>query len=290
MAQAIEGILARPTETSAFLLLQSQVRACEHLSQMTPRAHTKGTTIPNSAFSEYQLQKLAPSFLHLISAFCFSFLTVEMKTVLPIFSDLYNMRKSLHREVLGFSISHVEILSKSAVTILLTTIDKVMHTSDQPHCIIPVDFLGPADEDLWIEHLGRTGAVEKWLREDHKGPMAPYVAEKVCHYQSALMWYRALIWNINVDEGTVVKLDPILRQPQPMLVVEQMKSFAANLTVKQVNAAGHWVQLEARDEINEGLLEFFERVRLDRDGSRQLNHIILSKQTDCLRSHAITTV
>ncbi|ODH26720.1 hypothetical protein ACO22_04462 [Paracoccidioides brasiliensis] len=110
------------------------------------------------------------------------------------------------------------------------------------------------------------------------------------HYQSALMWYRALIWNINVDEGIVVKLDPILRQPQPMLVVEQMKSFAANLTVKQVNAAGHWVQLEARDEINEGLLEFFERVRLDRDGSRQLNHIILSKQTDCLRSHAITTV
>ncbi|ODH48285.1 hypothetical protein GX48_05593 [Paracoccidioides brasiliensis] len=81
------------------------------------------------------------------------------------------------------------------------------------------------------------------------------------HYQSALMWYRALIWNINVDEGIVVKLDPILRQPQPMLVVEQMKSFAANLTVKQVNAAGHWVQLEARDEINEGLLEFFERVR-----------------------------
>ncbi|KGY14779.1 hypothetical protein PABG_12373 [Paracoccidioides brasiliensis Pb03] len=48
MAQAIEGILARPTETSAFLLLQSQVRACEHLSQMTPRAHTKGTTIPNA--------------------------------------------------------------------------------------------------------------------------------------------------------------------------------------------------------------------------------------------------
>ncbi|EEH35058.2 hypothetical protein PAAG_06105 [Paracoccidioides lutzii Pb01] len=113
----------------------------------------------------------------------------------------------------------------------------------------------PSDADLRIEHLGPTGAVEKWLREDRKGLMAPYVTEK----------------NINVDEGIAAKLDPILRQPvlvvsskpgplSPPGAVEQMKSFAANLTVKQVNAAGHRVLLEARDEINEVLLEVFERV------------------------------
>ncbi|PGH05846.1 hypothetical protein AJ79_06688 [Helicocarpus griseus UAMH5409] len=139
----------------------------------------------------------------------------------------------------------------------------------------------PADPNLWIEHLGATGACETWLRNDRRAPLAPYVTEEEKsthlqimrgHYQSALMWYRALVWNINIDDELEANLDPNL--PQPVLMVtskpgplnppgggEMMKPFVENLTVRQIEAEGHWVQLEAREEVNGVLLEFIEGCR-----------------------------
>ncbi|EEH06398.1 epoxide hydrolase [Histoplasma capsulatum G186AR] len=132
----------------------------------------------------------------------------------------------------------------------------------------------PAEADLWIEHLGPTGALETWLRNDRKAPLAPYITEeekathfKIMrgHYKSALMWYRALVGNINVDDEIQAQLDSKLYQPVLMLASQpsrlnipgaaagMMRQFAQNLTVREVDAKGHWIQLEARDEIGEAV-------------------------------------
>ncbi|OAX78542.1 hypothetical protein ACJ72_07151 [Emergomyces africanus] len=135
-----------------------------------------------------------------------------------------------------------------------------------------------AEGDLWIEHLGPTGALETWLRNDRKAPLAPYITaeEKATHfkimrghYKSVLMWYRALIGNVNLDDEIEAHLDPNVNQPVLMVsqkpsrinppgVAEMMKLYMENLTVKEVGANGHWLQLEARDEVNQSLLGFLE--------------------------------
>ncbi|PGH34338.1 hypothetical protein GX50_02821 [[Emmonsia] crescens] len=136
----------------------------------------------------------------------------------------------------------------------------------------------PAKEDLWIEHLAPTGTLEAWLRSDRKAPLAPYITEeekathlKIMrgHYRSALMWYRALVENINAADEIEARLDLKLKQPVLMItskptrlnppgVADMMKSYVENLTVKELSAEGHWGQLEARDEFNETLLGFYE--------------------------------
>ncbi|KAK2760108.1 hypothetical protein FQN53_007948 [Emmonsiellopsis sp. PD_33] len=165
----------------------------------------------------------------------------------------------------------------------------------------------PADPDLWVEHLGPTGALEAWLRSDRKAPLAPFITEEVgrffitpqslCmaakvthlftiqeksthrtimrgHYRSALMWYRALAGNINVDDEIKAGLDPKLRQPVLMMspkasklnppgAGEVVRRFADRLTVKELSSSGHWAQLEVPGEVNEALREFFERSSLD---------------------------
>ncbi len=42
-------------------------------------------------------------------------------------------------------------------------------------------------------------------------------------------------------------------------VEEQMKQVTSDFTFKRVSTSGHWVQLEARDETNDILKNFFER-------------------------------
>lgn len=42
-------------------------------------------------------------------------------------------------------------------------------------------------------------------------------------------------------------------------VEEQMKQVASDFTFKRVSTSGHWVQLEARNEINTILQNFFKR-------------------------------
>ncbi|KAL4900704.1 hypothetical protein BDW74DRAFT_161401 [Aspergillus multicolor] len=137
----------------------------------------------------------------------------------------------------------------------------------------------PADPSLWIEHVGPTGAIERWLLQDRMGPEAGYVTEveRQTHqaimrnrHASALRWYQALVGNINEQDETQANLDLVLSMPALMVcpqstklelpgVEEQMKLFAKDFTFMRVSTTGHWVQLEARDEVNFILKEFFEK-------------------------------
>ncbi|KAL3474821.1 putative epoxide hydrolase [Aspergillus californicus] len=137
----------------------------------------------------------------------------------------------------------------------------------------------PQDPLLWIDHMGPTGAIEKWLLEDKQGPQASYIseAERKTHqdimrnnHTSALNWYHALVDNINEEDEVKANINPLLTMPVLMVcpqpsklellgVEEQMKMVAPDMTFKRVGATGHWIQLEVPDEINDILKGFFER-------------------------------
>ncbi|KAL2860944.1 alpha/beta fold hydrolase [Aspergillus lucknowensis] len=137
----------------------------------------------------------------------------------------------------------------------------------------------PQNHSLWIDHVGPTGAMEAWLLQDRMGPAATYITEteRQIHqdimrndYGPALKWYHALVGNINEQDEIQENLDPNLSMPVlivcPQLtklelpgVEKQMKQVASDVTFRRVNTSGHWVQLEARDEVNALLKEFFER-------------------------------
>lgn len=137
----------------------------------------------------------------------------------------------------------------------------------------------PADPSLWSEHVGPEGAMESWLQEDRQSELAPYVTEEQRavhqrvmqgHHGAALNWYRALVWNLNeqdeLEAGLSVKLTQPVLTVLPAPVVGELSAasmqddkIADDLTVKWVSTPGHWLQLEARDEVNAMLKMFFER-------------------------------
>lgn len=97
-------------------------------------------------------------------------------------------------------------------------------------------------------------------------------------YEKALNWYRALARNVNQEDELQAQLDPKLHQPVLMVTekpsavsmpgfAEQIRQFADDVTMKEVRTSGHWVQLEARDEVNGILEEFIRRSRLEEESS-----------------------
>ncbi|KAK1142118.1 hypothetical protein N8T08_008202 [Aspergillus melleus] len=138
----------------------------------------------------------------------------------------------------------------------------------------------PDDPELWITHVGPTGAMEAWLRSDSRAPLASWITEeeKATHHQimqgnhsSALNWYRALVGNINVEDELRSGLEPALEMPVLMVspqpsrlefpgMEESMSLVARDLTFRRVSTKGHWLQLEANDEVNGLLGDFFKRV------------------------------
>ncbi|KAE8149208.1 Alpha/Beta hydrolase protein [Aspergillus avenaceus] len=131
----------------------------------------------------------------------------------------------------------------------------------------------PHDPDLWINHLGPTGSIEKWLLSDTRAPLAPYISKQ--EFQalnaqftgSSLNWYKALVRNINIpDEITSQpplkgKIDvPVLMIcPEEMdFPVDGIRDVAADVMVRTCSTRGHWVQLERADEVNGFLGEFFD--------------------------------
>jgi len=76
-----------------------------------------------------------------------------------------------------------------------------------------------------------------------------------------------LVWNLNEEDERNACLPGELSLPVLMLkpatvsslgpdVGEMMKAVSKNLTLREVSTHGHWLQLEARDEVNVILKEF----------------------------------
>jgi pimeloyl-ACP methyl ester carboxylesterase len=90
------------------------------------------------------------------------------------------------------------------------------------------------------------------------------------HHRPALNWYHSLVRNVNKDDEIEAKTNPKLTMPVLMIgpqpskleipgFLEQMEQFAEDFTLKRVSTAGHWIQLEAREELNAMLEAFLAR-------------------------------
>ena len=123
------------------------------------------------------------------------------------------------------------------------------------------------------------GACEEFITAEKRLPLPSYVtAEEAAMrakifsppcYRGPTNWYRSLISGFDsVDEKG--GLDPMI--PVPTLMIDEALSdvtipgqaegvaqFAKDFTYKQVSTDGHWVQLEAKDEVNSFLGDFLSR-------------------------------
>ncbi|CEJ53783.1 hypothetical protein PMG11_00124 [Penicillium brasilianum] len=143
----------------------------------------------------------------------------------------------------------------------------------------------PASPSLWTDHLGPTSAIESWLSANQQGEMAPYITEEErdihqkimqgCH-GPALNWYHVLVKNMNRQDEIEAQLSVKIQSPVLMVfpaqvaghsspAAMQLNDIADDLTLKEVSTSGHWLQLEARGEVNLILKEFFERFDLPVD-------------------------
>jgi soluble epoxide hydrolase/lipid-phosphate phosphatase len=83
-------------------------------------------------------------------------------------------------------------------------------------------------------------------------------------------WYKVVMENFNEPDETATALDPKLTHPVLMVnatkdavglpvTPAQLAPFAADVEFATVDT-GHWMQLEAADQVNKILEAFFEKV------------------------------
>ncbi|KIY00265.1 uncharacterized protein Z520_03950 [Fonsecaea multimorphosa CBS 102226] len=137
-----------------------------------------------------------------------------------------------------------------------------------------------ADAAMWKDHLGPKDALRAWLTTNQIGPLADYITQegKIRHreifqdnYGPATNWYRAFMANLNQKDEKETVVDPHLRHPvvlitasrDPVAIPAMMESwtrpFAKDLRIHSVDA-GHWVQIETKNEVNRILQDFFSEV------------------------------
>jgi pimeloyl-ACP methyl ester carboxylesterase len=138
--------------------------------------------------------------------------------------------------------------------------------------------------------------LKAWLRSDRQAELASFITEEVIilyqfnpklsqdltlqertihqkimegHHKSALNWYRMLVSNLNEEDEREACLSGKLSLPVLILnpapgsslgpnIEEAMRAVAENLTFHEVHTHGHWLQLEARNEVNAALKKFIQ--------------------------------
>lgn len=129
-------------------------------------------------------------------------------------------------------------------------------------------------------HFFPAGALEAWLTNDRIAPLNPEVmteqekeirdrifAKEAGGYRGPTNWYRVLVRGLDADDEK--GLDPKIPCPALMIaekeskvsipgMVEGMGRFADDFRMKSTSTIGHWVQLEAKDEVNQMLEEFLK--------------------------------
>ncbi|KAI9755997.1 MAG: hypothetical protein M4579_004042 [Chaenotheca gracillima] len=143
----------------------------------------------------------------------------------------------------------------------------------------------PEEPEIWREHLAPVGAFRDWLTAKKTTKMASFVTEeeKQKHraifspenggYDRMLNWYRSTIANVNEeDEKTIPEAQYEITHPTLLITaardplaltglgVQHTREHIAEdlLEIKPVDT-GHWVQLEAAQEVNAMLEDFITR-------------------------------
>lgn len=124
------------------------------------------------------------------------------------------------------------------------------------------------------KHFFMAATLEDWLANDRMSPpgcMSPdekAIKDKIIagNYQGPTNWYRILTSGLGVEEEIQDRVDPNIHCRTLFLVgaaesaaPPEVSPFAKDYTSKRV-PSGHFVQLEAKDEVNEILEAFIARM------------------------------
>ena len=138
-----------------------------------------------------------------------------------------------------------------------------------------------ADDALWIENVYPPGALERWVTQDRMAPRSAFVTSDELQtrrkifaaggYRGPTNYYRALLGGLSTEEESKDDIDPAIKCPVLVITeadgpgtlpyyAESTKQYAADCRTAKVSTQGHWVQLEARDEVNRLLAGFFHEI------------------------------
>ncbi|KIY04080.1 uncharacterized protein Z520_00772 [Fonsecaea multimorphosa CBS 102226] len=138
------------------------------------------------------------------------------------------------------------------------------------------------DPTTWKVHLGPPGALQKWAEAGSTTPYGSYLTEEDHKARNAnisevlgglpsLNWYKAHAFNHNYEAEKGIPDDKTkLTQPTLYLTCQHdyigvwslqlaaMEAYVPDLQVQHLNT-GHWGQLQAAEEVNLALENFFSR-------------------------------
>ncbi|KAI9789186.1 MAG: hypothetical protein M1816_006320 [Peltula sp. TS41687] len=137
-----------------------------------------------------------------------------------------------------------------------------------------------SEPSIWKTDFAPEGALRRFLTEDRRAPESDYYTpeEKSIHdrifafnggYGPALNWYKVQLDGLNeIDEQDVPESRYVIHKPVLLLSASQdvvslaeptenqTRAYTTDLRIKRLDA-GHWLPLEARDEVNRELENFF---------------------------------
>ncbi|KAH9940057.1 alpha/beta-hydrolase [Epithele typhae] len=141
-----------------------------------------------------------------------------------------------------------------------------------------LQLLYAADPDAWIEHFCPSGAIDKWLAEDRRPGLPKWLSEdEYKHIRNVLLeggmtspvnYYKVAANNGNLaDHKALPEEQWYIKKPVLFFAAtldhvgrhapneETLAKYATNAEIIELNV-GHWVQLEATDQMNEGLQQW----------------------------------
>lgn len=133
----------------------------------------------------------------------------------------------------------------------------------------------PSDPKIWITDFAPTGGLKAWIQAGKEAPLAPYITEEEKKIQSEALlkggmagpvcWYKAMTSGISIDDDKSVPVDkyeihkPVFfgaaQQDYVALAAtgkQSVTQLCKSVTIREFDT-GHWVMLEAKDEVNQEL-------------------------------------
>jgi len=141
--------------------------------------------------------------------------------------------------------------------------------------------LYPHEPEIWKTELAPRGAARKWLTGNTIKPSPEWLSESdiTTHnaifarggYVGPLNWYKASARHLHdKDEALILNEQKFVKIPALVVVsdkdyvcraemAEQLSpKWLTNFEIKNLEGAGHWIQLEKKDEFSQILVEFAE--------------------------------
>jgi pimeloyl-ACP methyl ester carboxylesterase len=138
------------------------------------------------------------------------------------------------------------------------------------------------DETLWRTNFGPTGTLKAWLAADKTTPVGSFLTQEDADIQKDLLlnggfaaplcWYKCVTSGLSSEDDATIPMEQYsIAKPTFFggakndtigLVALQMPAFAQfakNTTIRQFDA-GHWVALQAAEEVNKELLAWIQSV------------------------------